>query len=120
MALQRHVSSVEVAATAMSFLSKCAIEDTHLIILSSTDKGFGLFCEFCSRFVVSLKQNSTRSIVMIERTCDSVYFKDSKDFNAILSTLMIIKRACGVKIREITINSVPGLKKLIFGLYCNQ
>ena len=87
--LQHNSSNFALASMAVDFLQLCAVEDTHLIILSSSDQGFGLYCDLCEKFM------------------------ENHDIKSSLSCVRLIKRACREKIMELTINSIPRLKKKI-------
>ena len=51
--LGAHSDDLTVAALCFSFLESNAVEDMHMIILSSSDKGFGLYCDFLLKYLVS-------------------------------------------------------------------
>ncbi len=50
--LQKYSDKFEFVAAGVTLLQYCAINDTVLMLLSGTDTGFGLFCDFLVRFVV--------------------------------------------------------------------
>jgi hypothetical protein len=74
--LGAHTDDLTVAALCFSFLENNAVEDMHMIILSSSDKGFGLYCDFLLKYLVSNAcELSTKSMLTV-----AVYYGRSPPF----------------------------------------
>ena len=52
--LHFHVNDLSVGASCVAFLEVTAVRDNHLIVLSSSEKGLGFYCDLLMKFMVNI------------------------------------------------------------------